>query len=423
MATATSATLEPAMLESVESVLDKQFEERRKVGKLFGTTDKAINTLGLRVSMYIRPNPSFNWFPEGGGYATPGKQTYLPTKVYPVRCSQGFEFTRTFFREIGDPNDLLRDLTNYLAQQQSTALKVFEQSVCATQTGELGVVLTRDSATQTTMTITVAGGSMFSNRKIQPGARVAWYSSAGVQRTGTNTLSVASETTPPVPSTGVTTWDLVPTDVVATDVAVYGDPTTAGSYNKALTGLQDLVASTGIIQGQDRAVYPQLKSLVTDAGAAALTQVLLRKHRSALLFRVEEEGKGFTIVSSVAQYDMLRRQAMNLIRFPNAGGKAKLDMDADFDDMPWVMSTDVHDDRLYFLFPEYFKFAYLKQWGKYNEDGKDWRLFFSNGTASDKFTGWIGMEGQLYATKLNCHVLLKNLAVPTDAALGYLTVL
>jgi hypothetical protein len=138
-----------------------------------------------------------------------------------------------------------------------SAAKKFEQAFCGTNTGELAVVLTRDSGTQFTTSITYAGGSLWGARKLKRGMKMNFYSSAGAQRTTGTTSATVSITTPPVQSTGVVvTSDTIPTDVVATDVVVFGDTTTAGSYGKAPNGLKDFVANSGVIQGQSRASLP-----------------------------------------------------------------------------------------------------------------------------------------------------------------------
>ncbi len=421
MSTLNASTLEPTLIEVVEKTLEKHFEESRTLTKRVKTGEK-INTRGIRIPVYVSPSQSFNWFPEAGAYATPLNTTDIETKAYPVRCSAGYEFSGTYFREINGTDNIIGSLTNQLTRIQASALKKLEQSFCATQTGELAVVLTNDSATQATMSITYAGGSLFGARKLLKNTRVAFYSSAGAQRTTGGTLGIVSATTPPVQSTGVVTFDVVPSDTVATDIVVFGDPTTAGSYNRAVTGLQDFVASSGVIQGQSRSDYPELKSLVDNAGGAAITVSRLRKNESALRFRTEMAAQSFTIVSSIPQKDLFERQGTNQIRYPGGGGNMRQDMNPQFGEYEWLTSPDIHDDRLYYLFFDAFSWHELKKWGDYNEDGKSWRLYFSNGTASDKFTGWIGCEGQYSCRHFNINVVMQNLAVPTDAALGYASV-
>lgn len=421
MSTANAAQLDPALLEPVEPILSKHFEENRTVTKRIATSDKKMNTRGIRVPVYIRPATSFAWFPEGGSHAPPDAPTYIETKVYPVRCSVGYDFTGTWLRMVGDSNSLVKGITSYFSQIQASGLKKWEQAFCATYTGELAVVVSRDSSTQVTVSTTFANGSTWSNRKLHPKTRVAWYSSAGAQRTGSGTLSIVSESTVPVPSTGVTTFDAVPTDVVATDIAVFGDPTTAGSYTRALNGLQDFVSASGVIQGQSRTTYRELQSLVDNAGGAAITSTRLRKNKSAMRFRAEGAMPNFPILSSVAQYDMFERQFLNRIRFVG-GETAKDSVKAMFDEHEWETSVDIHDDRIYLDPCSDIKWYPMKEWGRYNEDGQDWRMNFSNGTGADKFTGWFGSEGNFGCSQFRKKCVITNLSTPTDVAAGYLSV-
>lgn len=419
MSTMQSAQLEPAMLEAVDETLNKHFEEKVKITKRV-TEGGPINTRGRRTVMYIDANASFNWFSESGAYATPLLTTDIEGKIYPVRCSAGFEFSGTYYRQIGTAESLLKGLSKLLARTQSAAAKKFEQAFCGTNTGELGVVLTRDSGTQFTTSTTYAGGSLWGARKLKRGMKMNFYSSAGAQRTTGTTSATVSITTPPVQSTGVvTTSDTIPTDVAATDIVVFGDTTTAGSYGKAPNGLRDFVANSGVIQGQSRASYPEISSYVDDAGGAAISQIRLRKLTSAILtFRTEADSINFTMVSSRTQFDQFESQLLNLIRY-TPGGEGRQELKPVFGDHEWLTSPDIEEDRVYFLDFSAFKRHDLKKWGRFNEDGLDWRLYFSNGAASDKFTGWIGWEGQFSCSHLNIQGVIRNFAVPTTTALGY----
>lgn len=387
MSTLQSAQLEPAMLEAVDETLNKHFEEKVIVTKRV-KEGGPINTRGRRVVMYIDANASFNWFSEAGAYAPPLITTDIEGKIYPVRCSAGFEFSGTYYRQVGTAESLLKGLSKFLARTQTAAAKKFEQAFTGTNTGELAVVLTRDSGTQFTTSITYAGGSLWGARKLKRGMKMNFYSSAGAQRTTGTTYATVSTTTPPVQSTGVvTTSDTIPTDVVATDIVVFGDTTTAGSYGKAPNGLKDFVANTGVIQGQSRSTYPELASYVDDAGGAGISQIRLRKLTSAILtYRTEAESINFTMLSPVTQSDQFEAQLLNLIRY-TPGGEGRQELKPVFGDHEWLRSPDVDEDRVYFLDFSTFNRHDLKKWGRYNEDGLDWRLYFSNGAASDKFTG------------------------------------
>src|SRR5215472_7414352 len=71
MATASATHIEPILRESVDPVIDKQYEEKVMLKKRIPKASENINTRGVRVDVYLRPNPSFNWFPMGGAFPTP----------------------------------------------------------------------------------------------------------------------------------------------------------------------------------------------------------------------------------------------------------------------------------------------------------------------------------------------------------------
>lgn len=412
MSTLNASALEATNREIVSNTLKKHFEESTNITKMISDGEQ-INRRGLRIPVYTVGNSSFNWFPEAGSYATPGVTEDVATKAYPVLCSAGYEFSGSYFREGQQTGNLVKGVTTLLTRTQASALKKYEQAFCATQTGELGVVLTNDSTTQVTFASTYSGGSLFGGRKLRKNTRVAWYSSAGAQRTTGGTLSIVS-----AEGNTAVTFDNVPTDVAATDIAVFGDPTTAGSYNKAVTGLQDFINNTGVIQTKSRTTEPALKALVEDAGGAAINVIRLRKVTDALQYRTEDKTNRHKILSAPCQRSIFERQFLNRIRY-TAGENARDEVKPGFGEFEWVTSVDIHDDRIYIADLSCFHRHNLKPWGDYDEDGRNWRLFFSNGTASDKFTGWMGWEGQFSCDQFNNQILIKNNSVPTDAALGY----
>src|SRR5262245_7635018 len=238
MSELTVANLDPVTRQSIDAVVLKVFGEKTKVMPRIPMHDgDPLNTRGLEVSVYVSPNPSWGNHGTGGKLAVADHEENVTSRVYPTRGSRGDELDGSAARLLKTQGErvVTGNLAAILARSAETAAKIMEQNVCATETGELAVVVSRDSSTQVTLAKTYAQGSSFSTKKTKRRARLAWYSAAGAQRTGTNTLSVVSNTTPPNGNTGVLTVDLVPTDVVATDIAVHGDPTTEGSHRRALT--------------------------------------------------------------------------------------------------------------------------------------------------------------------------------------------
>lgn len=421
MSTFTANDIESVLKEHVEPVLQEQFEQERMFYNLIGEAGDPVNARGTRISSRINVNPSFTWFSESGAFPTPGKEEYIEMKVFATRCAVGFEFSGDFLDQIDTEENLVRGLSSVMSNYTDTAKKKISQSLYGDGTGELGVVVTRDSATQATLATTSANGSLFGARKLDPNGEYHWYSSAGVQRTTGGALSTLVSKTE---STGVATFDStndIPTDVVATDVIVH-----SGSYNKAVLGLKKHVNNdSGAYQGQSRSTYPKLKAGKDDAGQAGITVARLNKNKYAIRYRVPgKEAMNVTLISSPTQYDLFTRLGHNLIRFDRSSPDASNTFKGDFEIAKhgmseWIVDVDCDDDRIYGVDLSTFKrYVMGPGFGVMNKDGRDVRMYFSNGAGSDKYTGWLGVKFNLACTKPNANFVITNLAI-TDGAVGY----
>lgn len=408
MATASSAHIEPILRESVDPTISKAFEEKQTLKKRIAVGSENINTRGIRVDIELSPNPSFNWMSVGGTFAVPNQNTFLETKVYPVRCSSGYSFDGTWFRTIGTPEALVRGLTKFMAKYTMSAQKKIEQSMFGDGTGELAVVVSSDNSAVVTTSISSANGSTFGTRKLPVNGRYQIYSATGTQRTAGLSAPFTSTLASKVESTGVATFDNIATSAIAaTDVVVY-----EGSWGKEVTGLKALVGNTGTVQAQSRTTYPQLNSGVDNAGQAAISVARLVKNRNAIKFRTEDEPAALALVSSPAQQEAFLQQGYNLIRFQGGGGSMQMDFDkAKFGNHEWIEAVDCPDDRIYGLFFDAFRQYPLKKFGRYNDDGLDFRMNFSNGTGSDAYTGWIGEEFNLGCKNFTKNFVITNLSI------------
>lgn len=420
MATFSSADIESVLKEHVNPILVEQFEQERTLYNLIGESGEPVNARGTRISSRVRQNPSFTWHAESGAFPTPGKEEYIEMKVFATRCAVGFEFSGDFLDQIDTEENLVRGLSTIMSNYTDTAKKKINQAMYGDGTGAIGTVLTRDSATQATFSTTTAAGSLFGARKLDVGGLYDFYSSAGAARVAGN--ANGSLVTAKVESTGVVTFDAtlnVPTDVVATDVAVH-----RGAYNKAVLGLAAHVSnSTGAYQGQSRTTYPMLKAGADDAGQAGITVARLNKNKYAIRYRVPgKEAMNVTLISAPTQFDLYTRLGHNLIRFERSGGggdtfKGDFEM-AKHGSSEWITDVDCDEDRIYGVDLNYFKRFVLMPFGAERKDGLDYRMYFSNGTGSDKYTGWLGVKFNLGCTKPNANFVISNLAI-TDGAVGF----
>lgn len=418
MATFSGADIESVLKDHVNPVLGEQFEQERMLYNLIGEAGEPVNARGTRISSRVNQNPSFSWFSESGAFPTPGKEEYIEMKVFATRCAVGFEFSGDFLDQIDTEENLVRGLSQVLTNYTDTAKKKINQALYGDGTGSLGVVLTNDSATQATFATSVAGGSLFGARKIDPNGIYQFYSSAGVvhsQSGAVLTSTLASKTE----STAVSVFDAVPSDVVATDVIVAN-----GSYNKAVIGLAKHVDNgTGAYQAQSRSLYPKLKADVLDAASAAITVAMLNKMKYRIRYRVAgTEAMNVTLISAPTQYDLFTRLGHNLIRFTDAPNQGVFKGDfevAKHGNSDWIQDVDCDEDRIYGVDLSSFKrYVMGGGFGAFRKDGQDLKMYFSNGTGSDKYTGWLGVKFNLACHKPNANFVIKSLAT-SDGALGY----
>ncbi len=156
-----------------------------------------------------------------------------------------------------------------------------------------------------------------------------------------------------------------------------------------------------------------------DAGQAGITVGRLNKSKYALRYRVAgTEAMNVTMISSPTQFDLFTRLGHNLIRFAGAGGEFRGDFDtAKHGNSEWIQDVDCDDDRIYGLALDTFKRYQMAPFGILRKDGLDYRMYTSNGTGSDKYTGWVGVKFNLACRKPNANFVIKNLAT-TDGAIG-----
>lgn len=412
MSEATTVHFDHVTRQAVDPVVMQVFGESINLLSRVPKSDgEAVpTTRGLEVSIYTSGNPSWNWFPEGGKMAPPDHNEYVTGRVLPTRHSRGHEITGTAKRQLQKGVAIVGTLTEELAKTAKTGAKILEEQFCGSITGELAVVVTSSGVTVTYAT-TYAAGSTLSTKRIRPRARITHYSSAGVQRSGGGTtLSTVSNTTPPNPSTGVVTYDAIANDLAAGDIAVYGDPTTEGSYNRGIWGLQDIVNNSGTIFTLDRSVIRQTQAYVVDNGGA---QITINKHRevmAALAWRMEEEADDIDVVWSETQAQAFEAQGYNFITRQAPGSTFRQDFaGAQLGPKPNIKSWDIHPDRIYYNKFSVFRQGWMKQPNSVvNDDGLEWRVTKTGDTINDKWFIEYAGEGQVWAKQLNVNGLIKN---------------
>jgi hypothetical protein len=403
--------LEPLLPELVETVVTPLFEEETNLYMQFlaGEGDD-INGRGKRITDYISPNESGNFFSEAGNYAVPGKEEFAEMRVYPTRSSFGLEWSGDVLDSWKTASDVIDGMSDKLKRATSAYKKFLQRYLFGIGDGALGVIATAGVAGSViTFSTTVADGSTKGATYIKKRQRVHWYTSAGVQKVTTNPLStVVSKTS------SVVTFDVVPSNpLVATDIAV-----PEGSFNKAFHGIKHLISSANtMLQGQLRSTYPQLKSQEIDAAGANVTVALLSKTKAAQKFLAAEDASAIMLLSSVAQKNLYERQGFNLIRLQQgdkftgtlAGHNGVGHLDSDWKDCP-----DCDEDRIYGMGRRAIRRYELKPFGFYNYDGQNFVRKGAGGANSDAITGWLGVKTELGILNPQECFVIKGLSI-TDA--------
>lgn len=400
--------LEPLLPELVETVVTPLFEQETNLYMQFLEGEgQDINGRGKRITDYISPNESGNFFAEAGTYAVPGKEEFAEMRVYPTRSSFGLEWSGDVLDSWKTAADVIDGMSDKLSRATTAYKKFLQRYIFGDGTGALGTIATGGVAGAViTFSTLFSDGSTKGASYIKKRQRVAWFTAAGAAKVATNPVStVVSKTS------SVVTFDVVPSDpLVATDIAV-----PEGSFNKAFHGLKSLISSANtMLQGLLRGTLPQLKSQEINANGANITVALVSKTKAAQKYLAAQDAANITMLSSIAQKNLYERQGYNLIRTQQGQkftgevtGVGHLGSD-------WQDVTDCDEDRLYLYGKTAIKRYELKKFGFYNYDGQNFVRKGIGGANSDAITGWLGVKTELGILNPQECAVIKNLSI-TDA--------
>lgn len=310
-------------------------------------TPRETNFRGVRLVVEARPNPSMLWFAEGGKYPAGGTRNYLAMNVTYARFAIGTRMTRDTLDHKGG-KVLLDVLSDSVKSDTKQAMKEFNQQAFGDGSGRKALV----SATFTTG----AGGTItcdtpFYGRQLYKDGRYNVTSPSGTIRTGGVASGIVTVTAYNR-STGVATFDTVPTDTAAGDYIV-----PEGSYGIAFHGL-DYIIDNGTVsttfQNVSRTTNPQLNAMVDDAAGAALSLSRLNKMLFQIKYLVGSDFVGtneFVIISSPTQVHRYASLGEGLQRGDSTSAKP-LDLGYTtykFQNITWIEDVDCPDDKLYFV--------------------------------------------------------------------------
>lgn len=258
----TLANASVVMTERIEPVLRNAFlvgtDEEAPTFDLFMKGEKErTNELGRRIPIRVTPNASYGAITEGGQLPLAGTPELVQLRIYYLNQFMMGEINRAVLDQATE-SDLIKFMRTPMEDDQKTFRHIQNLWMHGTGSGALGVAGTVVTGASGTVTFTGDYGA----ENIIKGARLVFYSSAGVAHNQSGAVTVSTVT---AIAGDVVTFDTVPTDAVATDTAHY-----YGSYGLAPHGIPYHVSETSSTYlGINTAVYGGVKSTVLDAGASS----------------------------------------------------------------------------------------------------------------------------------------------------------
>src|SRR5882672_5449351 len=189
-------------------------------------------------------------------------------------------------------------------------------------------------------------------------------------------------------------------------------------------GLQNLVNSSGVVEGIDPGIYPAWQSYLFDNGAGALTSQLLQQLRQFVKNRGGVDGNIFLVPS--AQINQYVGIATTTLRFDitNEGPAAKVGKKAldlgfnvfDYAGLPMVEDKDARTDRIFHGDTEMMKkFEAIPLSLAEDEAGTWTRIIGANGIA-DAVAGLLRWYHNIGIVQRSAWGRVQNLQVPANFA-------
>lgn len=409
MATFNTAEAEVIMLEIVDPDIGKAFEQEAKLWNMMAAGEGTFtNNRGVRLVTYVEPNPGMGWYAEGGALPVGDTSRKVDMRVFYTRYAISGTITGDAI-DVTKEESLLDALSSRMKEDTDTGIKEFNQQLYQDGRGIKGTIDSSVGAITTGALGSVFLNAPYGARQMYRRGTYNFYSQGGTQRTTGISNAVASAVDT---GTSKVTFDSVPTDTVNGDVLVYKD-----SWGRSIHGLPYHVNDdNGQYQGQSRATYPKLKSVVIDANDSELTVSLLDKLLFRMMYRTGGQDLGdIFILSSLTQQHQYMSLGYQAKRWE--GDAKKFDgayTTIEHAGRPWVIDTDCPDDDLYIL--------NKKTWGKYQvrrfgvvdyngEPLKQIPAYSSAGVGSwtDSYTWYIGGKFEIGCKLPHMNARLKNL--------------
>lgn len=375
---------------------------------LMDAPNTKINARGLDITAYTAPNPSFGSRPEGDYLPLPGSGAFARMNVKVTRQFQEEEITG----DIKDMDDVsnIGGLLKPIIQYGTDAFKrKLNQQCYGDASGSLGVVTARTTGAGGTATFDPAT-TPTGSRYIPVNARLHFYTTAGVAHATAASVSVVSANNT---TTGVVTFDNVPTDAAVNDIVVY-----ESSFGLAMNGLNGLIQNANItFQNVPISSNPTLKATIYDAAGAAWAQGMIDTAitRTKLAGGVGAPVDDFVLIANPKQTDAIRKAGYALTRTVAIdGAKGVLDLGfplVAINGMRVREDIDCGDSDIYGIRLSSIIRLMVRQPGIMEMiEGQMLTPKYGTGTLGDAYYVAWGLRGNLATTMPNANFRVKNLS-------------
>lgn len=254
----TTTSASPVLKEYVDPAVYKTFaQEDNTFRALMDGKTERTNIRGRRFALTVRPNASYGSIAEGGQLPLAHQPLNVEAKIYYLNQFKTGEINKEVLDQ-DDDQAMVSFASHNIESATETFMEDQELWVFGTGNGSLGVIAS-------SVTTTIVFGGDYGSENIRIGARLNWYTSANVIRSG-GSVTVSTVLTNDI-DTATITVDAVPNDLAATDYATY-----ESSQGNAFHGFPYHISDTTTTWlGLSPSTYPTLKSTVHDANSNPLT--------------------------------------------------------------------------------------------------------------------------------------------------------
>lgn len=330
MATNTVSQLNALMAESFRPKVIQSFHNEPNLLMMFDKKDsRSVNNRPEQIPVRVAPSASFIGGSENqllpGAIAGTYDNWEIANKM--VYSSGEFSGLAQLMQSVdtvdaGQFKNLAGMLAQAVKDERGDFSRKLSQTTYGDGNGKLSDAIASSDATTFTVTASTANDTV---DKIPVGARINFYTSAGVIHDNTDAVSIVSAVNE---STGVVTVNATPSDIANGDFPVW-----EGSWGLLPNGLRGTVTDASVtLQGIALGTYPHMKASVLDASGASLgiAQIDRMITRTKKRTGVKRPTDDFVILTHPKQVDAYRNAGYAINTVTNSANRAATKLDLGF---------------------------------------------------------------------------------------------